>query len=46
MVGATDAAPAGLALVLLTALLYATGLGTGWIGERIAALLRYVEENQ
>ncbi|EYD76142.1 Glutamate transport membrane-spanning protein [Rubellimicrobium mesophilum DSM 19309] len=33
----------GLALVLLTALVYATGLGTGWIGERIAALSAALE---
>jgi polar amino acid transport system permease protein len=36
--GLLKAGSAGLALVLLTGFLYATGLGTGWIGERIAAL--------
>ena len=35
--GLLRAGGTGLVLVLLTALLYATGLGTGWIGERIAA---------
>jgi len=36
--GLLKGAGVGLALVLLTALLYATGLGTVWLGERIAAL--------
>ena len=36
--GLLRAGGAALALVLLTGLLYATGLGTGWIGERIVAL--------
>lgn len=41
--GLLRAAGATLALVLLTGLLYVTGLGTGWIGERIAALSAALE---
>jgi polar amino acid transport system permease protein len=37
-------ATAAAALAIITVLLYSTGLGTGWIGDRIAALSGPSEE--